>query len=105
MEQLIYVPFRCKIKLSWQELKSINEMLGRIEHEPGLEYRALMEWAIKKRMEYTRKLLNRKREYNFTLNAQDANQLTHALWCNFAHADLYERTIIHKITEAVDRVV
>ena len=101
----MYIPFRCKIKLSWLELATINQILGRIEHEPGLEYRALIEWCIKKRMELTRKLMNRKKEYSFTLNAQDASMLTHALWYNFAATDLYERTIIRKITEAVDRVV
>ena len=91
--------------MSWQELSAINQMLGRIEVEPGLEYRALIEWCIKKRMEYTRKLMNRKKEYSFTLNAQDASMLSYAMWWNFTTADLYERTIIHKITEAVDRVV
>lgn len=105
MEQLIYMPFKCKIKLSFSELKALNDMLGRIDYEPSLEGRAMMEWAIKKRMHYTGRLINRKKEYTISLNAQDASMLTYALWCNFATADVYDRCIIHRVADAVGRVM
>ena len=105
MEQLIYMPFKCKIKLSFSELKAINDMLGRIDYEPSLEGRAMMEWAIKKRMHYTGRLITRKKDYTLTLNAQDAHMITYALWENFDIADVYDRCIIHRVADAVGRVM
>ena len=105
MEQLIYMPFKCKIKLSFSELKALNDMLGRIEYEPSLERRALLEWAIKERMDYTRKLINRKKDYTLTLNAQHAHMLTYALWLVYLTADTYEQVIVRKIDEAVDMLL
>ena len=105
MEQLIYIPFKCNIKLSFNELKALNDMLGRIDYEPSLEGRALTEWAIKKRMDYTRRLINRKKDYTLTLNAQDARMLQCALMEAFFTADEYEAALVYKINDHVARLM
>lgn len=100
----IYTPFKCKIKLSWQELRAVSEMLGRVRHGQSLECRALIEWSIKKRMEYIRKLMSSKKEYIITLNAQDAHAATTILG-NAALHDEYERVLAYKIEDQVARLM
>ena len=97
-----YRPFKCKIKLSWQELRAVNEIIGRVRHGQPLERRALMEWAIKKRMEYIRKLMSCKKENMITLNAQDAWAITTIL-SNATLYDEYEEVLAIKIEDRVAR--
>ncbi len=100
----IYRPFKCKIKLSWHELRVLNEIIGRVRHSQPLKRRAMMEWAIKKRMEYIRKLMSRKKEYVITLNAIDAWAAI-TIIRNATLCDEYEMVLVIKIEDHVARLM
>lgn len=107
MGQLIYVPFKCKIKLSFFELQSLNTLLGLTPFlNRNLETLAAMEWAIKKRMDYTRRLISRKKEFTLTFNALDALMLKNVLGSIFIVAQNwpYERVLINKLLGELERI-
>jgi hypothetical protein len=106
MEQLIYTSFKCKIKLSYQELMALNDMLGRVRYEENMNLTrkaralAMMEYAIKKRMEFTRKLMDRKGVNSFTLNALESFMFA-LLFADIIAANPYEANIKDKIINAI----
>lgn len=104
MEQLTYYPYKCKLKLSRHELQALSHMLSRLEFVPGrLQHRALAEWVVGKRMDFTRRLLQSRPHYNLTLGAVDA-WLCSMLLDNIPLDDDYEDALFRKITDAIGRV-
>ncbi len=104
MEQLVYTPFKVKIKLSRMELASLMHMFGRLQYDksPRLDERALFEYAVKKRMELTRRLVEPRQKYNLTLNACDAFML-HAIFIRVDPQDEFDRVLKGKIVNEVCR--
>lgn len=105
MEQLTYFPYKCKLRLSRQELKTLSHMLGRLEFVPGrLQHRALAEWVVSKRMDFTRRLLHPRPHYNLTLGAIDA-WLVQMILDNILHDDNYEDALQRKIKDHIARLL
>lgn len=105
MEQLTYIPYRCKLKLSRQELTTLSTLLCRLEYAPGmLRHRALAEWVVGKRMDFARRLLQPRPHYSLTLNAIDAWAATTILSNVILH-DEYEEALVYKITDQVARLM
>lgn len=105
MEQLTYIPFKCKLKLSRQELATLSNMLCRLEHAKGvIRTRALAEWVVGKRMDFARRLLQPRPHYSLTLNAIDAWAATTIL-SNASKHDEYEEALAYKILDQVARLM
>ncbi len=82
MEQLgyTYTPYRCKLKLSLVELAVLYEMMGRCRPDyKTITGRAIMEFVINKRIEFARKLTERRKSYSITLNAINARCMINML--------------------------
>ena len=101
MEQLIYMPYKAKLKLSHQELEALVQMMGRMKmYEASLSDRALFEWTLNKRLDLGRKLLNRKPRYSFSLNATDALHML-TLLTQVISSNSYEQMIYRRIEKSI----
>lgn len=105
-EAAIYIPYKCKITLSRMELDALNNMMlrVRIDNHVNLEQRALFEWAMKKRFEWTRRMMDGKKKYRITLGSQDALILKKII-SNVAEDEDYEQVLVYDINDKIGREI
>jgi len=116
MEQLNFIPFKCKIKLNREEYATLCRALGRYEYRRDpqsrarrdehairqeLESAACAEWIMKKRMEMVRRLMDPRREYSLTFAGIDALML-YSVCTQLIPADEYEWAMLFKIKSKID---
>jgi hypothetical protein len=103
-------PVTTKLKLSHEELKTFYAFMARIDFLPDrikldniIIIRALIEFMIKKRLEYQRKLLGMKRQYTISLNAIDSFFII-ALLTKIETSNEWERNIIRRVCSEINRM-
>jgi len=96
-----YQPYKCNLKLSRGEFAELQSMLGKLEiSNDFLSQRAIMEWAIARRIDYTRRLIEQRKEYSITLRAVDAYFLQ-TIITNHDAENEYQEMIVRKIMHAI----
>jgi hypothetical protein len=97
-------PIRIKVKLSKDELRQLFDFVGRADALPNriLLARACIEFMIKKRLDYLRKITMSQKLYTVSFSGQDAWFMM-VILNNIKPNGQWEENVIRKISWEINR--